>query len=28
MPPLSSTVVDLAGVSLVTNWINSLAGCN
>ena len=28
MPPLASTVVDAAGLSLVTNWINSLADCN
>lgn len=28
MPPLASKVVDTAGVSLVRNWINSLAGCD
>jgi uncharacterized repeat protein (TIGR03806 family) len=28
MPPLASSVVDAAGVSLVTAWINSLTGCN
>ena len=28
MPPLSSNLVDTAGVSLLTSWINSLAGCN
>jgi uncharacterized repeat protein (TIGR03806 family) len=28
MPPLASTVVDAAGVSLVTDWINSLGSCN
>jgi len=28
MPPLASTVVDAAGVDLVTSWIDSLAGCN
>jgi uncharacterized repeat protein (TIGR03806 family) len=28
MPPLASLVVDAAGVSLVTDWINSLTGCN
>ncbi|MDH5620693.1 MAG: PQQ-dependent sugar dehydrogenase [Gammaproteobacteria bacterium] len=27
MPPLASTVVDTAGVALLTNWVNSLAGC-
>jgi uncharacterized repeat protein (TIGR03806 family) len=28
MPPLSSTVVDTAGVTLVSSWIASLTGCN
>jgi uncharacterized repeat protein (TIGR03806 family) len=28
MPPLGSTVVDTAGVTLLTNWINGLATCN
>jgi uncharacterized repeat protein (TIGR03806 family) len=28
MPPLASTVVDAAGVNLVTAWINSLSSCN
>ena len=28
MPPLASTVVDAAGVDLLTRWVNSLAGCN
>jgi uncharacterized repeat protein (TIGR03806 family) len=28
MPPLASTVVDAAGVSLLTNWVNSLTTCN
>jgi hypothetical protein len=28
MPPLGSTVVDAAGVTLVTDWINALANCN
>ena len=28
MPPLGSTVVDAAGVTLLTDWINSLANCN
>lgn len=28
MPPLASTVVDTAGVSLLTNWVNSLTTCN
>ena len=28
MPPLSSTVVDAAGVNLLTNWVNSLTACN
>ena len=27
MPPLGSTRVDTAGVSLLTSWINSLSGC-
>ena len=28
MPPLASTVVDAAGVDLLTRWVNSLTGCN
>jgi uncharacterized repeat protein (TIGR03806 family) len=28
MPPLSSNVVDAAGVALLTGWIDSLTGCN
>lgn len=28
MPPLASTVVDAAGVDLLTHWVNSLASCN
>jgi uncharacterized repeat protein (TIGR03806 family) len=28
MPPLASTVVDTAGVALLSAWVNSLAGCN
>ncbi|MCB1625395.1 MAG: PQQ-dependent sugar dehydrogenase [Pseudomonadales bacterium] len=28
MPPLSSTVVDAAGVTLLTSWIDSLSNCN
>jgi len=28
MPPLASTVVETAGVALVTAWIDSLAGCD
>jgi len=27
MPPLSSTVIDTAGVALMTEWINSLTNC-
>ena len=27
MPPIGSTVVDAAGVSLMTEWINGLTGC-
>jgi hypothetical protein len=27
MPPLSSTVIDAAGVALMTQWINSLTNC-
>jgi uncharacterized repeat protein (TIGR03806 family) len=27
MPPLASNVVDAAGVALMTEWINGLAGC-
>ncbi|MEE4163910.1 MAG: PQQ-dependent sugar dehydrogenase [Woeseiaceae bacterium] len=28
MPPLGSSVVDTAGVTLISNWIDGLAGCN
>ena len=28
MPPLGSTIVDAAGVALLTDWINGLANCN
>jgi uncharacterized repeat protein (TIGR03806 family) len=28
MPPLASTIVDTAGVALLTNWVDSLGGCN
>ena len=28
MPPLGSNVVDSAGVSLISDWINGLADCN
>ena len=28
MPPLGSTVVDAAGVALITEWIDELKGCN
>jgi uncharacterized repeat protein (TIGR03806 family) len=28
MPPVASTVVDAAGVSLIQQWVDSLAGCN
>ena len=28
MPPLGSTVVDSAGVTLLTSWVNSLTSCN
>ena len=28
MPPLASTMVDAAGVALLTDWVNSLGGCN
>ncbi len=27
MPPIGSTVVDAAGVSLLTDWVNGLTGC-
>jgi hypothetical protein len=27
MPPVGSTVVDAAGVTLLTNWVNGLTGC-
>ncbi len=27
MPPLGSTIVDAAGVQLLTDWINGLSGC-
>jgi len=28
MPPLGSTIVDADGVTLLTDWVNSLANCN
>ena len=28
MPPLGSSVVDAAGVTLISNWIDGLTGCN
>ena len=28
MPPLGSSLIDTAGVTLLTNWINGLANCN
>jgi uncharacterized repeat protein (TIGR03806 family) len=28
MPPLASTRIDIAGVAVVANWIDSLSGCN
>jgi hypothetical protein len=28
MPPLASTVVDAAGVDLLTRWVDSIARCN
>jgi len=28
MPPIASSLVDDAGVALLTDWVNSLAGCN
>jgi uncharacterized repeat protein (TIGR03806 family) len=28
MPPLASTMIDSAGVALLTNWVNSLTSCN
>jgi uncharacterized repeat protein (TIGR03806 family) len=28
MPPLSSTLIDTAGVTVLTNWVNSLTSCN
>jgi len=28
MPPLSSTIVDADGVTLLTDWVNGLANCN
>jgi uncharacterized repeat protein (TIGR03806 family) len=28
MPPLGSTVVDSAGVTLITDWVNGLLNCN
>jgi uncharacterized repeat protein (TIGR03806 family) len=28
MPPIGSTQVDAAGIALLTQWINGLAGCN
>jgi mono/diheme cytochrome c family protein len=27
MPPLASTIVDSAGVALLTSWVDSLGGC-
>jgi len=27
MPPLGSNQVDSAGVTLLTQWVNSLTGC-
>ena len=27
MPPLGSTVVDAAGMQLLTDWVNSLGAC-
>ncbi|MBT8103256.1 MAG: PQQ-dependent sugar dehydrogenase [Gammaproteobacteria bacterium] len=27
MPPVGSTVVDMAGVTLLTDWVNGLTGC-
>jgi hypothetical protein len=27
MPPIGSTVVDAAGVALLTDWVNGLASC-
>jgi len=27
MPPIGSTVVDAAGVALLTDWVNGLTGC-
>jgi len=27
MPPLGSNVIDAAGVQLLTDWVNSIAGC-
>ena len=27
MPPLGSNVVDAAGVTLLTQWVNGLTGC-
>jgi hypothetical protein len=27
MPPLGSNIVDTAGISVITQWINSLGGC-
>jgi uncharacterized repeat protein (TIGR03806 family) len=28
MPPIGSVIVDTAGVTLLTEWVNSLTGCN
>ena len=28
MPPIGSSLVDTAGVTLLTDWVNSLASCN
>jgi hypothetical protein len=27
MPPLGSNVIDAAGVALISDWVNGLAGC-
>ena len=28
MPPIGSNIVDAAGVTLLTDWINGLVNCN
>jgi hypothetical protein len=28
MPPLGSSIVDTAGIALLSNWISGLANCN